>query len=288
MTVCKNCGSIITSDNGICEKCGHGSDSAVRESETDNFDIGSTNDLLSKIHNASDNIFSSDDSGVKEKDDNIQSSDESDEKISQQNVKQSDFKEKSKSKFSGLFMMLYSKVPPKLKQSGNNTLRNIGMVSFAALALIYLVCFFGFMADICTPIAFGSISNMLISQFEGVLSETVQSTVGSANPLWMIVYFVLNLFPIYFAVNLFIKKKKSQAFIAVLVSLFITIFSLIAWGMCQAKDFYEAITIYDSKFGMMAWYALMDSLSEAWYLKVIFSGAAIFGISMDCIINGEN
>ncbi len=163
-------------------------------------------------------------------------------------------------------------LPHPFTKPGDRTSLMIGLGSFAVLALTYLVCFFTFMAEMCLPIGIGV-------SFEGL-------GIDGASPIWMIAHFAFNLFPVFFVVKAFLSRK--YRFYSIFVAAFIfvlTIFSLISWGICEPGDYTEAVSVYSDSPGSIAWFTFVDALSEAWYLKLIFSLGALFGFGVDYIIN---
>ncbi len=170
---------------------------------------------------------------------------------------------------------VFSYLPHPFTKVGDRTSLMIGLGSLAVLAVTYLVCFFSFMAEMCLPIGVGV-------SVEGI-------DINSASPIWMIAHFVFNLFPIFFLVKAFLTQRYRLYTIFVAAFVFIlTIFSLISWGMCEPADYMEAFTVYSDSPGSVAWFAFVDSLSEAWYLKILFSLGAIFGFGVDYIVNKGN
>lgn len=170
---------------------------------------------------------------------------------------------------------VFTYIPQPFTKIGDRTSLMVGLGSLAVLAITYLVCFFSFMAEMCLPISFGI--------------SVGDTEVSGASTLWMIAHFVFNLFPIFFVVKAFLTKK--YRLYAIFVSAFIfvlTVFSLISWGMCEPTSYIDAVTVYLDSPGSIAWFAFVDALSEAWYLKMIFSLGAIFGFGVDYIVNKGN
>lgn len=167
-------------------------------------------------------------------------------------------------------------LPHPLSQKGDRTSLMIGIGSLFALAFIYVICFFAFMSDICMPVSIG-----VVSEYGGSLGGITKG----ASPLWIIFYFIFNLYPLYFAVFAFINKKyRLYSIFACLVTLFITVFTFISWAICSPDTIIESIDTY-GKASTIAWYAMLDSLSEVWYLKILLSLSAIFGFGVDYLIN---
>lgn len=170
---------------------------------------------------------------------------------------------------------VFTYIPHPFTKMGDRTSLMVGLGSLAVLAITYLVCFFSFMAEMCLPIAVGV--------------SVGDAEISGASSLWMIAHFVFNLFPVFFVVKAFLQKK--YRLYAIFVSAFVfvlTIFSLISWGMCEPANYLEAVTVYLDSPGSIAWFAFVDALSEAWYLKIIFSLGAIFGFGVDYIVNKGN
>lgn len=179
-------------------------------------------------------------------------------------------------KFYSLIDKGISLLPPKLTMRGDRTSLMIGLASLFALSFIYIICFFVFMSDICMPVSLG-----LISEYCG----SVGGITKGASPLWIVFYFILNLYPVYFAVfSFFNKKYRLYSIFACAVTLLIIIFTSIAWALLSPDTIIESIDTY-GKSSAIAWYAMIDCLSEAWYLKIILSLSAIFGIGVDYFIN---
>ncbi len=169
-------------------------------------------------------------------------------------------------------------LPHPFTKFGDRTSLMIGLGSLAVLALTYLVCFFSFMAEMCLPVGLGIISDVM-----GSLS------IGGASPVWIILHFVFNLFPIYFVVKAFLNKEyRLYAIFVAAFILVLTLFSIISWALCEPSDYMEALSVYTDSPGSIAWFSFVDSLSEAWYLKILFSLGAIFGFGVDYIINRGN
>lgn len=163
-------------------------------------------------------------------------------------------------------------LPHPFTKMGDRTSLMIGLGCLAVLSVTYLVCFFAFMAEMCLPIGIGiSVEGMGID---------------GASPIWMIAHFVFNLFPIFFLIKAFLTKKYRLYVVFVAAFIFVlTLFSLISWGMCEPGNYVEAVSVYSDSPGSIAWFTFVDSLSEAWYLKFIFSLGAIFGFGVDYIVN---
>lgn len=169
-----------------------------------------------------------------------------------------------------------SLLPPKLTMRDDRTSLMIGLASLFALSFIYIICFFVFMSDICMPVSLG-----LISEYCG----SVGGITKGASPLWIVFYFILNLYPIYFAVfSFFNKKYRLYSMFACALTLLIIIFTSVAWAILSPDTIIESIDTY-GKSSAIAWYAMIDCLSEAWYLKIILSLSAMFGIGVDYFIN---
>ena len=167
-------------------------------------------------------------------------------------------------------------VPQKLLTPGDKTLFFAGFGCFGALALVYILCMLSFMADICLPIGLGS---------EAFLSFVAGAGVDSvgASPLWILVFLIINLVPAAFAVLAFFKTDfKIYSLYALTGFIVLTLFSLFAWLISSPGNMLEAITYYSSP-NKYAWYVLMDSLSEVWYLKLILCVGAAAGIGVDAI-----
>ena len=132
------------------------------------------------------------------------------------------------------------------------------------------------MAEMCMPISIGVISSYS-GDFGGIKN--------GACALWMVFYFILNLFPVYVAfVSFFNKKRRMLALYSSVFLFVLTLFSSICWLACEPATVIESIDTYQ-KSGMVAWYVMLDSLSEVWYLKIILSIASVFGIGVDYMVN---
>jgi len=166
---------------------------------------------------------------------------------------------------------VHSFLPHPFTKKGDRTSLLIGIGSLAALAITYIICFFSFMPEICLPIGFDVMG------------------VDSASSLWLIAYFAFNLFTAFFAVKAFLVKKYRLYAIFVSAGVFVlTVFALIFWGMCEPGNYTEALGMYQESAGSVAWFAFVDCLSEAWYLKIILSLASVFGFGVDYIVNKGN
>ena len=169
-----------------------------------------------------------------------------------------------------------SYLPHPLSQKGDHTALMIGQASVILLALIYIICFFSFMSSMCMPLSIG-----VVSEYSGSLGGITKG----ASPLWMVLYFVLNLAPAFFAViSFFNKKYRMYALYSSIFFFILTLFTLISWSVCEPGTIIESIDTY-GKAGAIAWYTFVDALSEVWYLKIILSIAAVFGIGLDYIVN---
>ncbi len=183
---------------------------------------------------------------------------------------------KSKKDFKAYFNSFYSYLPNSLVSKGDRTALTIGLGSSLALALIYLICFFAFMPEMCMPISIGVISSYN-GDFGGMKN--------GACALWIVIYFILNLFHLYAAlVSFFNKKRRMFALYSSVFFFILTLFTSICWLACEPSTVIESIDTYQ-KSGMVAWYVMLDSLSEVWYLKIILSIASVFGIGVDYMVN---
>lgn len=163
---------------------------------------------------------------------------------------------------------VYSFLPQPFTKKGDRTSLLIGIGSLIALALTYIACFFSFMPEICLPVGSGALG------------------ADGASALWIIAYFVFNLFTVFFAVKAFLCKKYRLYAVFISAGIFVmTLFALIFWGMCEPKNYTEALSMYQESAGSVAWFTFTDCLSEAWYLKIIFSLASVFGFGVDYIVN---
>ncbi len=161
-------------------------------------------------------------------------------------------------------------IPSKLLDSKNKLMDYIGFGCMSALALVYLVCMYLYMPDICWPIGKSA-------ELGGV----------GAGAIWMFIFFIANLFPIVFALwPLKIKSFKIYSLLCAAFIFVLTLFSLICWGICEPSNIFEAMVIYPLRgsFNTQAWFSLVDCLSEAWYLKLILSLGAVFGYGVDYLI----
>ena len=175
-------------------------------------------------------------------------------------------------------------LPPVITTPGNKIMHTCSMVSLFALAFVYIVCFFVFMADIAFVVGCRALPDSTFITF-----STSGSRIG-VNGIWMIAYFIINLFPAGLAIFNFLKpQNKYMVVIASCICLIITVFSLIAWGSCNANDFIGAVSIYPimDKWTTFAWYCLVDCLSEAWYLKIPIALIACFSYGIDYIVNNK-
>ena len=162
-------------------------------------------------------------------------------------------------------------LPHPFTKKGDRTSLMIGLGSFAVLALTYIICFFSFMPEICLPI--------------GITATGVEG----ASTLWIVAHFAFGLFTVFFAVKAFLTKKYRLYTLFVSVGIFVlTLFALIFWGMCEPSTYTDAMMVYSNSPGSIAWFAFVDCLSEAWYIKFIFSIASVFGFGVDYIINKGN
>ncbi len=167
---------------------------------------------------------------------------------------------------------LESTLPANLISPGSKFFHWIGFGAFSLLALVYLIYFFVFMDEICTTVALETFGN-----------------INGSNPLWMIVYFVFNLSPIYFAYKSYKYEINKIPTLITLVSLiFVTVFMFTVWGISDAVDFMEAASVYavDSP-NVFAWFVLSDCLSELWYVKILLSVLSIFAFAINRMINME-
>lgn len=181
-----------------------------------------------------------------------------------------------KKDFKSILTNLVSYLPQPLSNKGDRTALMIGQGSVIALSLVYIICFFAFMPQICMPISVG-----VISSYSGDFGGMTKS----ASSLWMIVYFIFNLYPAFIAAISFLNKKyRMTALYSSVFLFFLTVFTLICWSVCEPNSIVESIDTYQ-KAGSIAWFAFVDSLSELWYLKVILSITSVFGIGVDYIVN---
>lgn len=171
---------------------------------------------------------------------------------------------------------LISYLPQPLSNKGDRTALLIGQGSLMLLSLVYFICFFAFMPQMCMPVSIGVIASYS-GDFGGM-------TKGACS-LWIILYFILNLYPVFIAlVSFFNKKYRMAALYSSAFFFLLTVFTLICWSACEPASIIEAIDTYQ-KAGSVAWFALVDSLSEVWYLKVILSISSILGIGVDYMVN---
>lgn len=179
----------------------------------------------------------------------------------------------------GMLEGLLSHLPHPFTKPGDRTALMIGLGSLGVLALTYLICFFAFMAEICLPVSMG-----VLFEYMGSLGSIAEG----ASPIWIIAYFVFNLSPVFLAVYTFLNKKFRVYGIFAAAFLFVlTLFSFIVWLICAPATFIEAIDSYRSA-GSIAWYVFMDALSEVWYVKMLLSLAAVFGLGVDYLVNKGN
>jgi len=177
----------------------------------------------------------------------------------------------------GIFEKYLSYIPHPFTKPGDRTALIVGLGSLGVIAVLYIVCFFAFMSEMCLPIAFGAFS----SDYTGALGNLV----SGASPLWMIFYFIFCLFPVAFAVLAFLNKKFRLYSVFVSAFIFVlTLVSFIAWLICEPSSFVEAVSMYTGA-GSIAWFVFVDALSEIWYLKMILSLAAVFGFGVDYLVN---
>lgn len=150
----------------------------------------------------------------------------------------------------------------------------IGHGCIVALALVYLICMYLFIPDICWPI--------------GQAVVIGGSAAGSA---WILIYFMLSLIPVIPAVMPFINKSfKKYTMLSAFFFFAITVFSLICWGLSAPHNIDEAMVYYpiQSAYNTQAWFSLMDCLSEAWYLKFILSALMFTCYGIDFLFDDNN
>ncbi|MBR2404299.1 MAG: zinc ribbon domain-containing protein [Clostridia bacterium] len=165
-------------------------------------------------------------------------------------------------------------VPQKLLAATDKTLFFAGLGCFGALALVYILCMFSFMADICLPIGLGS--EAFLSFVAGAGWDS-----SGASALWILIFLIVNLVPAAFVALAFSKNDfRRYCLYALAGFIILTVFSLFAWLISSPGSMLEAITYYSSP-NKYAWYVLMDSLSEVWYLKLILCVGAAVGIGVD-------
>ena len=181
-----------------------------------------------------------------------------------------------KTKMKDYMMNIISYLPHSLSSKGDRTALMIGQGSIIALALIYIICFFAFMDEMCMPIAI-----KIVASYDGDFGGMTKG----ACSLWMVIYFMLNLYPAFIAVLSFFKRKyRMTALYSAIFFFMLTLFSLICWIVFEPSTIIESVDTYQ-KPGMIAWFALNDSLSEAWYLKMVLAISSVFGIGLDYIVN---
>lgn len=182
----------------------------------------------------------------------------------------------TKKDFKSVIINLISYLPQPLSNKGDKTALMIGQCSVITLSLVYIICFFAFMPQMCMPVSIG-----VIASYSGDFGSMTKG----ACSLWMIMYFMLNLYPAFIAaVSFFNKKYRMTALYSSVFYFVLTIFTLICWSICEPASIVESIDTYQ-KAGSIAWFALVDSLSEVWYLKVVLSITSVFGIGVDYMIN---
>ena len=241
MALCEKCGGQITEEMKFCDKCGSPVEQTVPENienvqpqfeqETVNHNIDENQQppAISQVVNT--DVIVSAKKGIKD--------------------------------------FLKANIPENLANSDNKIFHWAGFGSLSLLALTYLICFFGFMNEMCTPVALGATGLM-----------------DGASPVWMIIYFVFGLAPVYFAYKSFkYESCKNSSIVVSAFYLFTTLFMLVVWGICDPVDFMEAGNVYagDSP-NIFAWYILSDCLSEVWYVKVILSALSILGFGIDMLV----
>ncbi|MBE6351225.1 MAG: zinc ribbon domain-containing protein, partial [Spirochaetaceae bacterium] len=164
-----------------------------------------------------------------------------------------------------------SYLPPALTKQGDRTSLMIGLGSLGVVSVLYIICFFSFMSEMCLPVSMGVFNSYL-----GGLGNIA----SGASPLWIVFYFVFNLSPVFLAVYAFLKKNfRFYAIFASLSIFFITFLSFVFWGLCEPDVFIEAIDSYQGA-GSLAWYVFVDCLSEVWYLKMLLSLVAAMGLGV--------
>lgn len=165
-------------------------------------------------------------------------------------------------------------LPANLFAPEDKTLFFVGIGCMAALSLVYIICMFAFIADICLPIGLGSEAFMSFLSVFG-------SGANGASPLWILIFLALSLAPAFFAVISFVSAKhRTWSVVAGAVCALITLFSFFVWLISSPDNILEAITYYSGS-NKYAWYVLMDALSEVWYLKLLLSAGAVFGLGID-------
>ena len=286
MALCEKCGGHISENMKFCEKCGSPVSDELREEvlkdmqsqvqseEVYEEKVDYTSDFEARV-DMSEPVFNyeSDYGSSSEYQDSPVT-----ETVSGKNVKTQNFDMK---KVAG---DLASKLPPSFVKQGSKFGFFTGIGSLFVIALIYIVCFFAFMKDISYVVGIGATADMAIGGLGG--------DIGVSN-LWMIVYFALNLLPALMCGYIFLtassKSTKLVAIATPLLFFVMTVFSVVVWAICDADNFFMAVNIYgvSEKFGTLAWYTLMDCLSDAWYLKIPLSVVSILGFGIDFITNGR-
>jgi len=199
------------------------------------------------------------------------------ENISLNDIKPLEYEDiNNKKDFRAVLINIISYLPQPLLKKGDKTALMIGQCSVIILSLVYIICFFAFMPQMCLPVSIG-----VIASYSGDFGGMSKG----ACSLWMVLYFILNLYPAFIAtLSFFNKKYRMSALYSSVLFFILTVITLILWIICEPASIVESIDTYQ-KAGSIAWFSLVDSLSEVWYLKVVLSITSIFGFGVDYMIN---
>lgn len=161
-----------------------------------------------------------------------------------------------------LYGMVKTYLPANLTTPGDKTMQWIGFGSMAALALTYIICMF---------VGIDGMSMALVMD---------------ANPLWMVIYMFLSVAPAILAGYAFFNPKfKVYSVFAAAFFFVLTLFALICWGIMDEPGMSMFGGMPNA--GKLAWYALMDSMADAWYLKFLLPLGVIFGYGVDYLTNNQ-
>ncbi len=268
MAFCEKCGGIISPEMKYCDKCGSAIVHEPVESPVDN---SAASDVENET-TAAEVIVSQGDESHNESELN-EIAEEA--KIS---------KEKINFNVRTYVDNFISSLPPIITQPGSRIMRYCGFGGLAVSSAMYLICFFLFMADIAFVVGCRAVPNISLNMFGASTGKI------GAGSIWMVIYFAINLLPVALTMLAFLKPHRKYFIpVAPTVCFMLSIFSLIAWGLCNAGNFTEAITIYPTfnAWGTFAWYCLVDSLSELWYIKIPFALISGVAFGIDYIINNK-
>lgn len=240
MKFCNKCGAQLADELKLCDKCG----AAV---EPNPEEIQSTPDIAESEKPIAEPASQAEPKAVSIK------------AITPDNIKDK------------LLELINQYIPASLLQSKPDFMAYLGFGCMALVAIVYLICMYIYIPDICWPIG-----------------KSAELGGAGAGAVWMYLYFIINLIPAVFALwPLKIKSFRKYSMLCAAGIFVMTLFSLICWALCEPANVYEAMVIYplQSSFNTQAWFSFMDCLSEAWYLKLILSLGAVFGYGVDYLVN---